>query len=885
MEAVRSGELLRKSELRKSNAMNAISAFYRFMRHRSCVGILLSLALLAMPKEASAICGLDGAVRELMRNVGNSDASQALSLKIQLKGTCAACHLARFGGPRNEFGNAINTLLTIGDREDPVRQREAGRRMKDILANPSLPDSPTFGELFQLGRYPADSLVNKEPPLPEALGRKPESVTAQQARELVTTTEAQSRFGIVQLSTTSEITLEVAEVLAKFRGDTLILGIKSLSPEVAAALTKSQAANLWLHSITTVSPDAAEAISKLHGHLVLTSLTELDSVTLAEKLASRPGALSFPFLKTISPEVASALGKTERSLTLAGLTDVPLSVQEKLAETVGMLSIPNLKSLDSLLLAKKLKAPAVLLSKVQKLTAEQLEQFVGDKGQLSFWGGIYLPITAITPELATVAAANPRSFSLTLTGTEAVSDEDLRALLTSRWNVTLLDVEQLTEGQIAVLNEALPSTTFRPGVLEFPRLSLPRLQKLDSAVLAKTLVRSSGFTFPAVTEISPEAAAALGNLPDDENKRRDGTVDIRPSGELNFPSLTELSPETAELLLKKRWLSISLPSLQDVSKDTIRLMAQQTFRLNLGISTLTPELADAFAPTPADTNMGGGFILFPNVSDLSPEAAQILVNSLNRGYTFRGDIRISNSPKIFFGGDQGFAGNGFRTLLPEVAMELARYEGTLAFQGLNELPDASAEALATFSGPYLILSGPGAETLSPAAAESLARLPGVLQIPLRELDSVPLAERLARQSSWSLFNLETVSAPAARALSEYKPFFDLRVLTTLESPEMARRFVEGTTSGSSITLPALSTLSPEAAGILASGSKPLYLGLTVIDSPAVAVALAKTSNDVSLPRLRAATAEVIKILAESKSLKMPALETLYVLSPATDQSR
>jgi hypothetical protein len=121
--------------------------------------------------------------------------------------------------------------------------------------------------------------------------------------------------------------------------------------------------------------------------------------------------------------------------------------------------------------------------------------------------------------------------------------------------------------------------------------------------------------------------------------------------------------------------------------------------------------------------------------------------------------------------------------------------------------------------------------------------------------------------------------------SQHKQFFDLRALSTLESPEMARRFVEGTTSGSSITLPALSTLSPETAGILASGSKPLYLGLTVIDSPAVAVALAKTSNDVSLPRLRAATAEVIRILAESKSLKMPALETLYVLSTATDQSR
>ena len=314
-------------------------------------------------------------------------------------------------------------------------------------------------------------------------------------------------------------------------------------------------------------------------------------------------------------------------------------------------------------------------------------------------------------------------------------------------------------------------------------------------------------------------------------------------------------------------------------------MAQQTSRLKLGLSSLTPELADAFSPTPAEPNMGGVSLLFPDVKDMSPEAARILVNSLNRGYTYRGNIRISNSPKIYFGGDSGFSGSGFGTLLPEVARELAKYEGTLSFQGLDELPDASAEALATFSGPNLFLSGPATEILSPPAAESLATLPAILQIPLRELDSVPLAERFARQISWTLSNLETISAPAALALTQYEQFFELRALTSLESPEMARRFTEGTTGGNSVTLPALSTLSPEAAAVLASGSKTLYLGLTVLDSPAVAVALAKTSNPVSLPRLRAATAEVITILAESKSLKMPAPETIYVLPPSSDPSR
>jgi hypothetical protein len=95
---------------------------------------------------------------------------------------------------------------------------------------------------------------------------------------------------------------------------------------------------------------------------------------------------------------------------------------------------------------------------------------------------------------------------------------------------------------------------------------------------------------------------------------------------------------------------------------------------------------------------------------------------------------------------------------------------------------------------------------------------------------------------------------------------------------MARRFVEGVTTASSITLPALSTVTPEAAEILGAGSKSMYLGLTVLDSPAVARALSKPQWGVNLPRLRAATPEVIAILKESTSIKTPPLESLYVLS-------
>jgi hypothetical protein len=702
-----------------------------------------------------------------------------------------------------------------------------------------------------------------------------------QVRELVRATEAESRFGILQLSTTFAITPEVAEALAEFRGDTLILGIEQLSPAVAVALAKSQAANVWLHSVTVLSNEAADAIVKLRGHLILTGLTELDSVPLAAKLASRPAALSFPFLKVISPDVAEALAKNARSLTLAGLTEVSGDMQAKLAGTNGTLSLPNLKSLDSLPLAKKLATSVVLLPQLEALSGEHLEQLIGVKGQDSFWGGVYLPLAVLTPTTAKQLVTIPKRISLTLVGSEPPSDEILQTLLRSRMSIMFRDLKALSPEQVRLVSEALTNTTNRPGVLERPSLSLPQLEKLDSPLLAETLAKCNGFSFPGVTSISREAAAALGNFPDQEIRQADGTVEFRPSGELNFPSVEELSTETAQLLFKKRWLSISFPSLQEVSLETVRLMARQTFRLNIGLTTLPPEFAGAFAETPTDTNLGGGFLLLPNLDDLSPEAARILISSLNRGVQDLGHTRLSNSPKLYLGGDFGFPSSGFPTLSPEVAVELAKYEGLLALQGLGELPDDSAAALASFLGPYLILSGPAAEKLSANAAESLGKIPGVLLLDLRELDSVPLAQRFARQSNWTLSKLEKLSPDAAPALCQYRPFFEVRALTTLDLPVVARRLAEGLTGGNSIVLPNLTTLSSESAEILGSSSKRLHLGLTVLDSPEVARALARSNEGVNLPRLRAATAEVLTILSESKSMTMPAVDRIYVLSPAT----
>ncbi len=79
-------------------------------------------------------------------------------------------------------------------------------------------------------------------------------------------------------------------------------------------------------------------------------------------------------------------------------------------------------------------------------------------------------------------------------------------------------------------------------------------------------------------------------------------------------------------------------------------------------------------------------------------------------------------------------------------------------------------------------------------------------------------------------------------------------------------------------MPSLRSITPAAAEVLASGPHAIYLGLTVLDDPAVARDLTKSPKGVNLPKLRAATPEVIAILSNAKSITTPPLDSVYVLS-------
>ena len=817
--------------------------------------------------KAHAICGLDAAVFEQIRNLRDPIAAGAWRGRFQRdSGTsCAACHLAGFG-PRNRYGSMINVLLNGNDRENSARKREAGRRVSEIPANPFLADSPTFGDLIGQGLLPAsDFLV--DPAYRIVPVRTNSEITARRARELVREVQAGSRFGVLQLSQTHGITPEIAKELAEFQGEFLILGLKTLDPGVAKELAKSRAAHVWLHSVTGVMDESAEAIAKLRGHLVLSGLVDLKSATLARKLVQRPAALSFPYLKQITPEVAAELGKSARSLTLPALTNISPEIQDALAETVGALTLPGLISLNSPQLTRKLAAgfaSSVLLPEIKALSVQQASEIALVKRPF-FLGGTLLPLSVMTEEIATVFANNPGAGRLELVG-RLESDAALKILARSSQSIGLRDVEALNQEQVRILAtvpDFVPGGPFGTQI----KISLPRLKSLDSPLLAETLLRCS-LDFGSIRKISTEAANALANAPVAGGRNR-----------LSFPSLEQLDAKTARILMSRPWSSISFPALRDASPETVRLLAGQTSHLTLGITTLSPELASALADMASNEfDLGGGTLEFPCLNEISPKAARALATALNRGTDVRSFGGLTRAPQLFLGGRNpgGLSFNGScPPLTPELAAELANYLGRLSIAGLQELPPRAAAALVTYRGPRLELSGPATDRLSPDTASALAMLPATLDMPLRVLDSAALAEKFALQSSRTTDQLEEISSEAIPTYVGYKGFFTLRQLLALDSPALASRLIQDSTGQ---VLPSLQAITPAAAKVLATGPSEIYLGLAVLDDPEVVRALAVSRKGANLPRLRAATPEVIAMLKETKTIKTPSLETIHVLS-------
>jgi hypothetical protein len=177
------------------------------------------------------------------------------------------------------------------------------------------------------------------------------------------------------------------------------------------------------------------------------------------------------------------------------------------------------------------------------------------------------------------------------------------------------------------------------------------------------------------------------------------------------------------------------------------------------------------------------------------------------------------------------------TLDPEVAEVLVEYSGAISFNGLTELSPATAAVLARHKAVrpfgYADLRLNGLKTISPEAAEALAAHEGkVLLYGLETLDSVPLAQKLARQWGELRLGLTELSPEIAAELARHRGNEEDKT-----RPGVTYRRADG--AASVLRLDMITSLSPETAEALAAHEGVLVLNGLVSLDPAVAAALAK----------------------------------------------
>ena len=346
-------------------------------------------------------------------------------------------------------------------------------------------------------------------------------------------------------------------------------------------------------------------------------------------------------------------------------------------------------------------------------------------------------------------------------------------------------------------------------------------------------------------------------------------------GIITLAHVKELTPDVARNLVgNERGIMLTLPAVETLDADTARELARFKGNLRLWrLKTLTPKVASVIAETKTGEDLD-----LCGLQNLSVEVAGILattkVPALWLGLR-EIDVELARA-LVPMRGHLIFP--DLETLSPEAAAELTKHKGPLNL-GAVKLSRETATALLAHKS---WLSFAGLQRLDPGVGDILAQFEGSLAIDLAELDSVPLARKVFRQSgsSGAVGALTTISPEIARELVHSGASVSMHRLETL-SPEAARELAR---ERDHIIFLKLAALTPETARALTDrpeSDAPVYMpGITVLVGPdgvAVAEALASTSGSVHLERLERVSAQALAVLRTKPTIKLPPDEKLTIV--------
>jgi hypothetical protein len=501
--------------------------------------------------------------------------------------------------------------------------------------------------------------------------------------------------------------------------------------------------------------------------------------------------------------------------------------------------------------------------------------------------------------------------------------------------------------------ERLPADAAR-GLAGFPgSLRLPGVTMLEPPVAA-ALSGARDLSLPGVTALPANVAAAWRgrNHPQGGRLRLTGLAEISVEalqslagykGALDLSGLRRLTPEMAKAIHAGAATEIWLDGLETLTAEAAAILMRPEpqgqfatmFRFG-GLKTFPPELARLWAGVHTGLSL-------PGLAEISPAAARELV-------AFPGRLELgvtSLTPEVarlLAEGPSLLTLSGLESLPADVARELAREQEMLDLPALRRLDAEAAGALVAegdglcrgsgvprggggFMSSHAMLRLSGLESISGDTADALVRHDGP-RIELRGIVrlSPEAAQGLAAVPMWdgSLPRLDSLSRGAAQALATRRAQLEFRGLIAIDADVAAalgrhtdtlelglRELPEDVARGLSrqrgcLRLPAVESLSPEAAGwlgrhrgteLIIPGVKALtaetaraladcpsfngqFPGITDLsgpDSAAIARAVARTPGYLSLSSLRTVSPQALAILRERPQTGLPLENQIRVI--------
>lgn len=485
---------------------------------------------------------------------------------------------------------------------------------------------------------------------PSKLRLNLQSINDQQARALSRRQRGLFIGGLGKLSPFA------AQCLSKVRGDSLVIELKSLSPEAANAFQRAACRHLFINRLEELSPEAAKFLGDYPGEqLGLHYLRHLSPASAQELARFRGKVLGLNHIEVLSPQTAEALSGYKGELCLKYLGQLKTDQAKKFRDFQGLLDLSEMhKTTDSVIEALAFNGVRVRLRRrYQKYYDRLMKDLQQDRdieikirrGDLS----AHAELRRLNPQLAELLSKTRRF--LRFASLKHLDIRSARAIARYRG----------------------------------PELSFPALEDLNPEAAMELMNYPGKLYLKGLTRLDPTLAKALAT---------------KNVGELWMIRVDSLSSEVIENLshFRAEWLVLDKLTELPVALGQAFSKRPSHFRFN-GVTTMTVAQAQAWASHDGRLRMRSLKLKDPKV--LKALAKHIGPVDIDRKHCQLFNAYRRPRPEIQERIRKGDL-EALRFLVdlpPDIAKQLARSQlKRLRFVCLTQLSEESAKWLALFPG-------------------------------------------------------------------------------------------------------------------------------------------------------------------------------------------